>query len=154
MSARVSGSNQRAFFTLSAIGAGWVQKTDSLMDTPVCNECLAYNREVFLYSQPTYDPASSSTRKNIRLLKSTDLINWEFVIQLTDYISGGYSNIIFTDSKLGVLYEGKNSDINYANLDYLLPVVMNNRYSFGSPETPPPAEGIGSMTIGSTFIIS
>ncbi|MBS5908715.1 MAG: exo-alpha-sialidase [Dysgonomonas mossii] len=121
MNARDANNKIRRVFKLDSIGSGWMYKPEySIIESIICHESLVYNRGVYLYSQP--DP-KQSVRRNITIWKSKDMINWDRLIQITDYPSGGYSNLIFTDNRLGILFEGKNSDVDYANLDYLLPIV-------------------------------
>lgn len=117
----------RRAYTLTAIGAGWVNAPEyEVFQTVNVQESLVNNRGVYLYSQPTgYENSTGRTR--ITIFKSKDLIHWEKLIQITPIWSGGYSNLIFRDNLLGILYEGENPDldIKYTILDYLLPIVYS-----------------------------
>lgn len=118
--------NRRRVYTLESIGSGWVNQLDlEVIPTVNCNESLAYNRGIYLYSQPTgYE--DETDRSRITIFKSRDLINWEKVIEITNEQSNGYSSLIFRDNRLGILFEDIDPyDIVYSNLNYLLPVIYS-----------------------------
>lgn len=114
---------KRRVFTLKSIGTGWINRPEyETIRTVNCQESLVYNKGIYLYSQPTgYEDGTG--RNRITIFRSTDLINWEKIEEVTNNPSLGYSTLIFRDNKLGILFENAPFNIYYSNFDYLLPII-------------------------------
>lgn len=120
-------ADYRAVYRLSSIGSGWVYQPElseiPFMMSANVNESLERLDDWYYYSKPMPDASNPMRRQNTTLFKSKDLINWIEVERLLKEGkgTGGYSSILLSRTRFGVIYEIENyRSCAYANLDYLL----------------------------------
>lgn len=113
----------RVFYKMDiseGMDAEWLPFEGDTASTQECQEGLVKYGNIYLSSRPTY-----VNREGITLFATKDFQSWLKIAEITgkdtDALVGGgllgYSNISVGDGHLGVIYESKNFDVEYCNLD-------------------------------------
>lgn len=115
-------NNQHLFFSLSSIGSGWQQIQNTNFTSYTCCYGFGYCNGIYVISAP-----ANSGRQNITVYASKDLANWKKIVQISSGSGAstyGYSQLVFNQNTLAVLFENKSKDIEFVNLKEYLPSVF------------------------------
>lgn len=123
ISSITEGKKMRVFYKMDiseGMDADWLPFEGDTASTQECQEGLVKYGNIYLSSRPTY-----GNREGITLFATKDFQSWFKIAEITGkdtyaLVGGGllgYSNISVGDGHLGVIYEGKNFDVEYCNLD-------------------------------------
>ena len=115
-------NNQHLFFSLSSIGSGWQQIQNTNFPSYTCCYGFGYCNGVYVISAPV-----NSNRQNITVYASRDLSNWKKIVQVSSGSGNniyGYSQLVFNQNTLAVLFENKSKDVEFTNLKEYLPSVF------------------------------
>ena len=115
-------NNQHLFFSLSSIGSGWQQIQNANFPSYTCCYGFGYCNGVYVISAPV-----NSNRQNITVYASKDLANWKKIVQISSgsgVVAYGYSQLVFNQNTLAVLFENKSKNVEFVNLKEYLPSVF------------------------------
>ena len=115
-------NNKHLFFSLSSIGSGWQQIQNTDFPSYTCCYGFGYCNGVYVISAPV-----NSNRQNITVYASKDLSNWKKIVQVSSGSGNktyGYSQLVFNQNTLAVLFENKSKNVEFTNLKEYLPSVF------------------------------